>query len=337
MAHTAEKLAEIPLIDLGAGGPLALLDRERARAQALLAAGRRRHGRIVLRLGDRLSRTWLERAANPFRAEILDVARAIGHPGAVLLNLSYEWGCTTGAAPDPSGQGSRMLRVLDWPLDGLGRHVVVARQAGAHGPYYNVTWPGSVGVLTAMAPGRFSAAINQAPMARHGLTLVGDWTKNRIAVWHSRELPPAHLMRRVFETARDYAEAKAMLAQTPLAMPVLFTLSGVEPAEGCIIERFADRTRITEGAAADGRVCAPINGCRPVSAGRADRITPSAWQPWPPSATRRSPILPGSRRRSSTRRPGWPSRPMPGPAGSPSSASSASARLPRNFAFFTRG
>ena len=35
-------------------------------------------------------------------------------------------------------------------------------------------------VLTAMAPGRFCAAIHQAPMRRHGLTLPGDWLKNRL-------------------------------------------------------------------------------------------------------------------------------------------------------------
>ena len=83
-----------------------------------------------------------------------------------MLNMSYEWCCSAGVGADPAGIGNRLLRTLDWPMPGLGRAVVVARQEGAAGRYYNVTWPGYVGVLTAMAPGRFSAAINQPPLRR---------------------------------------------------------------------------------------------------------------------------------------------------------------------------
>lgn len=229
-------LPAIPLVDIGARGPLALLEMQHARAAALLAAGRRRHGAIALRLGDHVSREWLLRSGNPYRDEILAVAAAMGAPGAILLNLSFEWTCTTGAAADPEG-GARLMRVLDWPMDGLGRHVVVARSEAPAGTYYNVTWPGSVGVLTAMAPGRFAAAINQAPMRRHGRTLVGDWATGRIGVWRSRHLPPAHLLRQVFETARTYAEAHRLLRDTPVALPALFTLAGTAPEDGCVIER----------------------------------------------------------------------------------------------------
>jgi hypothetical protein len=37
---------------------------------------------------------------------------------------------------------------------------------GPAGEYHNITWPGYVGILTASAPGRFAAAINQAPLWR---------------------------------------------------------------------------------------------------------------------------------------------------------------------------
>src|SRR5262249_40440392 len=76
----------------------------------------------------------------------------------VPRNYSYEWGCTTGAAPD--GDGVTLMRTLDWPFDGLGRALVVMRQQGAAGPYLSVTWPAFAGVLTGLAPGRFAAAIN---------------------------------------------------------------------------------------------------------------------------------------------------------------------------------
>jgi hypothetical protein len=255
------QLPEIPLVDVGDGGALKSLEAERARADALLAAGHRAHGRFVMRIGDRISRAWLARSGNPFAAEILSVAGAIGQPGAVLLNLSYEWCCTTGAAPDPSGIGSRMLRVLDWRVEGLGAHVIVTREQAAAGPFYNVTWPGAVGVLTAMAPGRFAAAINQAPMRRHGLTLAGDWARNRLAVWRSRHLPPAHLLRQVFAAARDYDEAKAMLIETPLALPAFFTLSGIRPEQSCIVERAETTAVVHDGPGA----CAneSLSGTRP--------------------------------------------------------------------------
>ena len=59
------------------------------------------------------------------------------------------------------------VRTLDWPFKGLGRHIAVARMRGAGGgDFFSVTWPGYVGALTAMAPGRFAACINQAPMWR---------------------------------------------------------------------------------------------------------------------------------------------------------------------------
>ena len=242
-------LPAIPLIDVGEGGPLALLGAEEARARALLAAGRRRHTAPVLALGDRVSRAWLKRADNPYLEQLAAIARVLGEPGAVMLNLSFEWSCTTALAAVPGEHSNRMLRVLDWPMHGLGLYVVVARERTKAGPFYNVTWPGAVGVLSAMAPGRFAAAINQAPMRRHRLTLAGDWMKNRIDVWRTRALPPAHLLRQVFETAPDFATARALLTHTPLALPCLFALSGIGPHEGVVIERLETRAVVHEAQA----------------------------------------------------------------------------------------
>ena len=79
-----------------------------------------------------------------------------------------------------------MLRTLDWPLRGLGRNVVVATIEGAAGIYKNVTWPGFVGVATAMAPGRFSGAINQPPMRKWSPSCWLDWGINRCRLWRRR-------------------------------------------------------------------------------------------------------------------------------------------------------
>jgi hypothetical protein len=243
-------LPSIPLVDVGAAGPLKLLAAERARAEALIAISRRSYTGAAMRIGDALSRRWLERSANPYRHQILAIGDALGMPGAALLNMSFEWTCTSGAAPSPDGIGNRMLRVLDWRLAGLGENLVVAREEAPAGVFYNVTWPGAIAVLTAMAPGRFAAAINQAPMRQYGLTLLGDWAVNRAKVWRSAALPPAHLLRQVFETAPDYAAAKRMLIETPLCLPVLFTLSGVRPEEGCVIERTETAAIVHDGACA---------------------------------------------------------------------------------------
>jgi hypothetical protein len=250
MQTHAAALPAIPLIDVGTGGALKLLAAERGRAEDLIAISRRSYTGLALRIGDSLSRTWLERSANPYRDQILAIADTLGIAGAVMLNLSFEWTCTTGAAPSPDGRGNRLLRVLDWRLHGLGQNVVVAREDSPAGVFYNVTWPGAIAVLTAMAPGRFSAAINQAPMRQYGLTLIGDWAVNRVKLWHSTALPPAHLLRQVFEGARTYEEARRMLVETPLCLPVLFTLSGTRPEEGCVIERTETAAVVHDGAQA---------------------------------------------------------------------------------------
>ena len=241
-----QSLADIPLFDIAQGDRTDLLTTAKPRADALLQIARRRYTPLALRFGDAISRAWLERNSTPYMREIHALAARAGDCGGYMLNCSFEWGCT-GAVVDDAAGGMQMFRVLDWRLSGLGQHVVVARFEAPAGPYYDVTWPGAVGVLTAMAPGRFSGAIHQAPMRRHGFGKIGDWARNRSAVWHSRAITPAHLLRQVFETARDYREARRALAETPLALPVIFLLAGAVAGEGCVIERLEDKAVIHDG------------------------------------------------------------------------------------------
>ena len=250
MDNRPEPVLTIPRIDTGKDGPLALIDAEPGRFRDIMASGRDHYGGPALRLGDKLSKAWLEKSANPYRGEIAAVAARLGGPGAWLLNLSYEWTCTTGVAPDGASGGMKMLRTLDWPLKGLGLGVVVAGNDCGAGAWWNVTWPGFVGVATAMAPGRFAAAINQPPMTRRTPSCWLDWVINRAAVWQSRALPPVHLLRRAFETARTYAEAKAMLAETPLSIPAFFSLAGAGAGEGCVIERLENSVVVRAAPAA---------------------------------------------------------------------------------------
>ena len=119
---------QIPYLDLGREGPLALVRRESDRADAILRAGRKQYGGITIDLLDRLSRRWARSGGGLFLTELESAAAEALPRGIWFMNHAYEWGCTTSAGADPEGEGVRLLRTLDWPFDGLGKHVVVVRQ-----------------------------------------------------------------------------------------------------------------------------------------------------------------------------------------------------------------
>jgi hypothetical protein len=207
---------------------------------------------VALPVADRISRGWLERTKNPYLDEIRALSARLGIAGVYALNVVFEWGCTSGAFETESGVELR--RVLDWGFPKLGEHLIVAHQSGTAGDFHNVTWPGIAAVYQAVARGRFAAAINQAPMRRHGPGIGADWLRNRFAVHKDGGVPPAFLLRQAFETARDYAVAREMLTHTRIAVPVIYTLVGTRPGEGCVIERVENDFALRE--IASGRVCA---------------------------------------------------------------------------------
>jgi hypothetical protein len=252
-------LRRIPLVDArGAEFPAAFTAVARAEDTAtILQTARRQYGAAGLAIADALSRRWLARNPTPLATELAAVAASIGGPGAHLLNLSFEWGCTCGVVEHPA---PTMLRILDWgSLAGLGETLCVIRQAGPAGDWLNIGWPGLVGAITGFAPGRFAIAINQPPLPltrlgeaarRRGWRkagLMADWAASRPATWRSRALPPAHLLRIACDTAPDYAAALAMLRDTPLAAAVTLTIVGTRPGEAAVVERARDRTAVREG------------------------------------------------------------------------------------------
>lgn len=243
-------LPRVPFVDATTGGSLAILEAHVERAHALVAVTRKVLTPFGLGLADHFSRRWFMRTANPYEAEVAEIAGRLGGKGAWALNLSYEWACTTGGAPDPERPGMRLMRTLDWRQRGLGMHVLVAKRAGQAGDWLDVTWPGAVGCFTVMAPGRFAAAINQPPMRRRALSpWPADWYLNRRAFFANVGLPPAHLLRRVAETAADFDAACRMLETGRLAMPVFFTLVGTRPDEVAVIERTETHGTVHRGGA----------------------------------------------------------------------------------------
>lgn len=231
----------VPLIDAREGAAVSHVQIRREQALAVREAclGWLPLGSLLARIADPLVRGWMKRSGTGYAAEIDVVARTLKRPGIWLLHGAYLFGCT--ALADDGAQGPRLRRTLDWPFPGLGRLVEVARQRGPAGEYLNVTWPGFVGVLTAMAPARFAASINQAPMRRRWRTpmlLWLDYALNALGGLRSRgRLPPEHLLRHVFETCTSFEEARHLLETVPVARPVLFLLVGTQPGERIVIER----------------------------------------------------------------------------------------------------
>lgn len=245
---TDRTLPPIPVIATGPDFPMATLRAERGRLDALLDAATHLAPGSALRQLDRISRYWLQRWNSPHLAEIDAIAAAVGRPGAYFFSVNYEWGCTSAAKPAPDHKTARLIRVLDWRTPGLGRNIIAANVDGAAGRYVTLTWPGYTGVLTAMAPRRFAAALNQAPMRKSYGVFVLDWAHNRARVWRMPHQMPAHLLRSVFDEAPDYAEARSRLITTPICAPAIFTLSGLKPSETVVIERTEVEARVHDGA-----------------------------------------------------------------------------------------
>jgi hypothetical protein len=251
-------LPSIPVVDLREGGTLrhAQEDPKRARAlhESIIGMFPQFTGPLIPML-DSIARRWLVRSQSPYVDEISAIAHLLGLRGLWLLNGSYQWCCTALAREEDGAPW--LARTLDWGFPGLGRFVVIAHTRGPVGEYYNVTWPGYVGVLTALAPSRFAAAMNQAPLRRRTLNprlRVFDLAANlSTTLRHSRAIPPDQLLRRVFEIANDYTDAKRLLQVTPVARPVIYTLVGCWAGERCTIERTEDseHTRCDDHGAAN--------------------------------------------------------------------------------------
>ena len=249
-------LVSIPVRDIREGGPVRYAIEGRERAGALrdeCLTWLLPPARLLLPAMDWVTRRWLERSCSPYVAEMECIAAALELPGAWFLNGSYEWGCTA-VAREEEGQ-PWLARTLDWPFPGLGRHLEIARMQGSAGEFFNVTWPGYVGTLTASAPGRFAAAINQAPLWRRTRApwlRLYDIALNALNTWRLTFCPADHLLRQVFEECRSFGEARHRLETVPIARPVIFTLIGCAANEQCVIERtetgFATRLNDTSAA-----------------------------------------------------------------------------------------
>jgi hypothetical protein len=241
MSQSQMRLAVIPTVDIRNGGPVRHCTEGHARARALrdeCVEWLPRVASDLLPAMDLVTRRWLTRSRSPYADEIEQIAAKLGFSGIWFLNGCYQWGCTALASEHEGAPW--LVRTLDWPFPGLGRHVEIALMRGPAGDFYNVTWPGYVGVLTASAPRRFAASINQAPMWRRTLRpwlRPYDLALNAWQTWNNGSIPPDHLLREVFESCTTFAQAKHRLENTPIARPAIYILVGCHEGERCVIER----------------------------------------------------------------------------------------------------
>jgi acid ceramidase len=170
------------------------------------------------------------------REEMRSIARIIGRPELEVLlgNLYYEAfrqliGCTAFACDTPDGP--LHARNLDWWTEDqmLARLTCVVRVEGAAaGPYELVSWPGFIGGLSGLAPGRFAVTLNAVISSERP----------------SLAPPVVLLIRRALEICDTFAEAVRMLETSPVAADCLLLVTGTRAGEMVVIERTSTRAAV---------------------------------------------------------------------------------------------
>jgi len=148
----------------------------------------------------------------------------------VLSNLIYEltkygeykynftW-CSSAAVYTKSGMVH--TRNMDWPMDELKRKTIELEFHGAKaGSFTAITFPGYTGVLTGIAPDRFSASINMM-IEDYGISLRGK--------------PISFILREVFEECESYEDAVEFLEHSDSFAPGFIHIVGIEEGENNVI------------------------------------------------------------------------------------------------------
>lgn len=255
---------------------------------------------------DALAHEWLRRNPTSYLSEIESVADHLNLDGAYALNLAYEvdFLCTAHVGED-STKVPIIRRTLDWGFPAMGRHVLVAKRKERAGEYFDVTWPGLAGTLTAMAPGRFALALNQAPLFMGWTNWeFGAELRNTLRVlFMKNRTPPLQLLRRICDEAGSFDEALDMLKSANVTKGCLISIIGPASGQMARVEIGKDDTPpiVTHGAGAfannwlepderwRGRACAIEADPRADSATRREIIelragvsnAPFDWVAWP--------------------------------------------------------
>lgn len=178
--------------------------------------------------------TYVQHAVPPeLQAELRAVAEILdADPLAVALgNLYYDalkiaLGCTAFAAPTPTR--TLLARNLDWwsPGDALTRHTRIINYRRQGRLYFRVVgWPGYIGCLSGVAPGRFAVTLN---------AIVSDEPAQFVP-------PVSFLLRTALDTAPTFDDAVALLSATPIPGDCLLMVTGPSQGQAVVIERTPTR------------------------------------------------------------------------------------------------
>lgn len=169
-------------------------------------------------------------------SELQGLAKVLEMPfeDVLLGNLYYDalkhlWGCTAFAVDAPGGPIHG--RNLDWfsETGALGTSTAQFRFVrGGVERYRTVGWPGYLGCLSGVAPGRFAITLN---------TVASDDAAELFA-------PVSFLIRRTLATAPTFDDAVRILAETPVSSDSLLLISGTKPGEMAVVERTPTRSAI---------------------------------------------------------------------------------------------
>ena len=172
-----------------------------------------------------------ENVPDDYRREMHAIAHQCGiKPIEVITGnlyydfIKYMWGCTAFACDTPDGPIH--ARNMDWhsPDNCLASYSVIAEFAGQYS-FKSVSWPGYVGVLSGLAPGRFAITLN---------AILSD----------DQQEPGASislLIRQVCEEEAAFDDAVQRLAETPISSDCLLLVTGPEPGQMVVIERTPSR------------------------------------------------------------------------------------------------
>jgi hypothetical protein len=144
--------------------------------------------------------------------------------GNLLYEMSAMGGLCTSVAFDAQGLGMVHARNMDWPLPQIRSRTILIDFDGPAGPFTAVTMPGYIGVLSAVAPGRFSATINS--------------TLNQ--PWHGRipnfsGFAASFALRSVFESCEDYDDAIHTLLNTEVFSSFYVQVVGPKRGQAALV------------------------------------------------------------------------------------------------------
>eukprot|EP01013_Petalomonas_cantuscygni_P004547 TRINITY_DN14943_c0_g1_i1.p1 TRINITY_DN14943_c0_g1~~TRINITY_DN14943_c0_g1_i1.p1 ORF type:complete len:405 (+),score=74.96 TRINITY_DN14943_c0_g1_i1:124-1338(+) len=178
-------------------------------------------------------------AASRLRA--LSDRRASGLPRPDYTNGRRPGACTSivaSSAADVSADGAIAwdspihARNLDWDLPDSIRNMTFECRwmRGGRELTRGICIAGYVGILSGMAPGKFSVTINERLIG-------GNLAIDALAAILAGGEAVTHASRRILFAAADYATSVDALASAHLAAPVYYIVAGVNPGDGVVLTR----------------------------------------------------------------------------------------------------